>query len=383
MRIALITDGIFPYVLGGMQKHSFYLAKYFAQNKIEVDLFHFNQSQYDIDKLEFFTIEERKYIRSIVLQFPKVFPFPGHYIYESYLYSKQIFTIIKPDLHNYDFIYAKGFTAWKLIIEKKRGLKCPPIGVKFHGLNMFQPAYSFKNKLESILLKSPASYNMKNADYVFSYGGKITELKKQIGIPASKIIEIPTGIDETWMDIKEVNSVSLNSKRAFVFIGRYDTIKGIEELNLAISKLQNQAVFDFHFIGPIPIEKQLKFDHIYYHGKITDIKQLQSILIQCDVLICPSYSEGMPNVIIEAMAMGLAIIATDVGAINVLVSENNGWLLLKPSENNIVDAMLAAINLQNKELTKKKDFSVKFVQSNLQWSQIVKKLISEISRIQV
>jgi hypothetical protein len=31
MRIALITDGIAPYVLGGMQKHSFYLAKYFCK----------------------------------------------------------------------------------------------------------------------------------------------------------------------------------------------------------------------------------------------------------------------------------------------------------------------------------------------------------------
>ena len=37
MQIALITDGIAPYVLGGMQKHSFYLAKYFAKNKIKKD----------------------------------------------------------------------------------------------------------------------------------------------------------------------------------------------------------------------------------------------------------------------------------------------------------------------------------------------------------
>ena len=53
MRIALLTDGIYPYVLGGMQRHSFYLAKYFAKNKFYVDLFHFNQSEYDINKLEF------------------------------------------------------------------------------------------------------------------------------------------------------------------------------------------------------------------------------------------------------------------------------------------------------------------------------------------
>ena len=58
MRIALITDGIWPYVLGGMQKHSYYLCKYLAQQNVYVDLYHFNQSNYDISKLEFFTEEE-------------------------------------------------------------------------------------------------------------------------------------------------------------------------------------------------------------------------------------------------------------------------------------------------------------------------------------
>ena len=41
MRIALITDGIYPYVMGGMQKHSYFLAKFLAKNKIYVDLFHY------------------------------------------------------------------------------------------------------------------------------------------------------------------------------------------------------------------------------------------------------------------------------------------------------------------------------------------------------
>ena len=73
MRVALITDGIWPYVLGGMQKHSFYLCKYLAQNKINIDLVHFNASTYEIDKLEFFTDEEKRYINSIIVNFPKSF----------------------------------------------------------------------------------------------------------------------------------------------------------------------------------------------------------------------------------------------------------------------------------------------------------------------
>ena len=47
----------------------------------------------------------------------------------------------------------------------------------------------------------------------------------------------------------------------------------------------------------------------------------------CDILICPSYSEGMPNVILEGMSRGLAIITTDVGANELLVSNENGKLI--------------------------------------------------------
>ena len=121
MKIALITDGISPYVLGGMQKHSFYLAKYFAKNNIYVDLIHYNNSSYDINALEFFTEQENIYINSIVLHFPTSFKFPGHYVYNSYKYSCLAFDAIKDSLPSYDFIYTKGFTGWKLISEKKKG----------------------------------------------------------------------------------------------------------------------------------------------------------------------------------------------------------------------------------------------------------------------
>ena len=40
MRIALLTDGLWPDTIGGMQKHSFYLAKYLALNGHHVDVYY-------------------------------------------------------------------------------------------------------------------------------------------------------------------------------------------------------------------------------------------------------------------------------------------------------------------------------------------------------
>jgi hypothetical protein len=153
MRIALITDGIWPYVLGGMQKHSYYLCKYLAQNKVHVDLVHYNASDYDINKLEFFSDEEKKFITPIIVNFPKGLSFPGHYIYKSYKHSKLIFNALKENLKVYDFIYAKGFTGWYLINQKKsKKIICNKIGVKFHGYEMFQIPPAFKIKLQHIFL---------------------------------------------------------------------------------------------------------------------------------------------------------------------------------------------------------------------------------------
>ena len=153
-KIALVTDGIWPYVLGGMQKHSYYLCKYFAKSKIHVDLYHFNQSELNINLLDVFNEEEKKYIHSVVLKFPNEAKGFGHYLKNSRSYSELVFDAIKSKLNQYDFIYTKGFSGWKLIEEKHAGrIKCCKIGVKFHGYEMFQRAPNFKLKLQQIFLK--------------------------------------------------------------------------------------------------------------------------------------------------------------------------------------------------------------------------------------
>jgi len=115
MRIAIISDGVHPYVVGGMQRHTYYLCKYLSLSGIKVTLYHFNNSNLDINKLEVFSEKERENIESIVVPFPSSNKLPGHYIRDSYKYSCLIYELIKDRLNEFDFIYSKGFSAWKLI----------------------------------------------------------------------------------------------------------------------------------------------------------------------------------------------------------------------------------------------------------------------------
>lgn len=375
MRVALLTDGIQPYVTGGMQKHSFYVARFLAAAGIEVDLYHnWTNKQFDIEALEVFTPEERAKIHSIVIDFPPPGKLPGHYIRRSLQYSKSIFEAFqqRPPV---DFIYVKGFAGWHLLKEKQRGLKLPPIGIKFHGMNMFQTPPSFRGRLEYAMLRPPVRYNLAQADYVFSYGGKISDIIASIGVARNRIVEIPTGIEGNWLVEKIRPSSGL---RKFLYIGRYERLKGIEEINQAIQQLENTTEFEYHFVGPIPENLHLKSKKVKYWGKVTDVDQLRSILRDCDVLTCPSYSEGMPNVILEAMSQGLAILATDVGAINFLVDESNGWLIDQPTVEEIAGAMKKATALSDLDLDQCKQASLSKIEKELTWEHISHLLVENV-----
>ena len=378
MRIALVTDGIWPYVLGGMQKHSYYLCKYLARQKVYVDLFHYNQSDYDISKLEYFTEEEKAFITSYLVPIPTSFPFPGHYMYDSYQHSKLIFVQIKDKLTDYDFIYTKGFAGWYLIDQKHRGkINCAPIGVKFHGYEMFQKPPDFKTLLQHIfLLRKPVRAISQKADVVFSYGGKITEIIKGIGVEEKKIIELPSGVEQS---VLADTIVPVSSIIRFVFLGRYERRKGIEELNKAIAALlpvENTLKVEFHFIGPIPEDKRLHNEKVIYHGEIRDKLRLQNLMRTCDILICPSWSEGMPNVILEAMANGLAVVATDVGATNILVGDKTGWLLKGAHVTEIYQTLNSILNLDQSAINKRKQAALNLIKSDFTWEKLIVKLYS-------
>lgn len=380
MNILLLTDGIYPYVLGGMQKHSYNLLKYFNSKDISLTVVHCSDS---VVKDEMFHDDFKDLNRNIITFKHIVFPvsnnLPGHYLRDSYSYSESIFNTIESDLNKYDFIYSKGFSAWKLLEEKQKGLKCPPISVNFHGYEMFQKPPNFKNLLAFIFfLRQPVLKNTLLADFVFSYGGKIDDIVKRLGVEESKILSIPSGIEEKYL-VSKINENTSN-KLHFVFVGRYERRKGIEELNAALKTLLNKNFkIKFSFIGPIEKEKQINHTDIIYHGKINTSEEVFSIVDNADVLVCPSHSEGMPNVILEAMARGLAIIATNVGAVSLMVNHENGILMDNSSKENIINALIETLGYSPEILTRKKKKSLERVKENFTWNKIVDQTIQTIS----
>lgn len=375
MHIALLTDGIYPYVIGGMQKHSFYLAKFFAANKINISLYHTAENLEEAKQLNCFTEEEKKFIEPILISFPKLDNYPGHYIREMFAYSESIYTLLITK-NTADFIYVQGMCGMKLL-EKKHMIHTP-IGINLHGLEMFQKAANLKSRAEQYLFRSPVLKMLRKADVVFSLGHKLTELLISKKIPKSRIIQLPIGIDKGWVIQK--NEIRNRSTITFIFVGRFERRKGIIELSKAIKQLKvNQ--FEFHFIGYVPENEKVKSSNIHYWGALSDVEKIKKLYQQSDVLVCPSYSEGMPTVILEAMASGLAVIASNVGAVSEQVSDKNGILIAPGNTDQLKNALLKFIGMPEKELLQMKESSIAKIQNHFLWNTIIKNTISEIQQV--
>ena len=380
MHIALITDGISPYVTGGMQRHSYHLARNFLAQGVKLTLVHAIEHDSEIPsekEVKALLNAPKGMLRIIGLNFPKSMKVPGHYLRESYKYSQSVYESLKDEWANFDFIYAKGFSAWALIEKKKKGQHMAPVGVKFHGYEMFQKAPNLKSRIEQFMLRPPVVFNSRNANVVFSYGGEITEIIKKMGVPESRIVEIGSGVDNAWIVDKPKEE---GEKRKFLFVGRAERRKGISELMHSV-KVLDASQAEMHWVGPAFEKKKGTNSLNFFHGEISDSEALKVIFDQCQVLITPSHSEGMPNVILEAMARGLAVISTRVGAIPEMISDKNGRLIKPGSEKELRRAIKEMAALSKSELMELRKESLKVVSEKFSWNSVATQTLNAIRRI--
>ena len=142
------------------------------------------------------------------------------------------------------------------------------------------------------------------------------------------------GVDlDYW---KRNTSLEHQTTLTFVFVGRLVKDKGINELVNAFVRLhQVYAQTRLLLVGPyeerldpvLPSTRQLidTCDAIEAVGGQKDVRPFYE---QSDVLVFPSYREGFPNVVLEAGAMNLPSIVTDInGSREIIINQENGLIV--------------------------------------------------------
>jgi glycosyltransferase involved in cell wall biosynthesis len=118
---------------------------------------------------------------------------------------------------------------------------------------------------------------------------------------------------------------------------------------------------------------------VKYYGALREGKQIQEILDKCQVMVTPSHSEGMPNVIMEGMARGLAILATPVGAVESVVDQQNGWLIEPGNVQNLADTLLSILQLTTEEIQIKQIASLNRI-TEFTWDNIARQTVEAIGK---
>ncbi|OWR15149.1 glycosyltransferase family 4 protein [Chryseobacterium sp. VAUSW3] len=153
------------------------------------------------------------------------------------------------------------------------------------------------------------------------------------------------GIDLTFFDpsiFSEEDKLSLKEKLAilpddfvFIFIGRLVKDKGINELIHAFKKLSSSKA-KLLLVGSLEPDHGLEDDTLHEIKNNPDIisvgfqKDVRLFLAISDALVFPSYREGFPNVVMQAGAMGLPSIVTDINGSNEIIIHNENGIIIPP-----------------------------------------------------
>lgn len=141
-----------------------------------------------------------------------------------------------------------------------------------------------------------------------------------------------------------------------LYLARIENNKGIREIIEAIKRL-NQNGYKFKFVVCGEGEGRDKFvdacsqilgDDFIYKGVVFGEEKIE-VIKESDILLLPSYFEGLPMALLETMAAGVVPIATSVGSITNVVENNVNGLIISPHDS---DALYEALSnlLSDKKL---------------------------------
>ena len=244
------------------------------------------------------------------------------------------------------------------------------------------------------------SWLMRRVGKVFAWSEDLkTRFIAQSKVEPNHIFVIPGGIDlNQFNQHTEINSFKqqwgLNGKFTILVVSRLSKIKGIEYLLKALNIIVKQWGYKdtiLFVVGPkslpstgndkpvdmFSINNYLKNNgldqNIVFTGAISkDI--LLKFYLACDIFVSPSLAELFPSVVLEALASGKPVVATDVGATAIQVRDGwNGFLVKPADEMMLAEKIKTLIEDPVKRIGMGKN-SRKHIEDNFDWCEVAKRI---------
>lgn len=249
-----------------------------------------------------------------------------------------LYALITPRVIKADFVYIFYPSAFKYVAVLCWLLRTP---------------YSVYIRGEQDLQSQSSKLIYKNAfviftvtDYFTQMVNKITNKKTAHSIrPMIPLTEKDLVTDRVYIEKKHYT---------ILFLGRVEADKGVEELLQAIKILkQKKYSLTLNLVGDggfLPQARNLinqldVADIVSIKGAVLNQVQVRQLYLDADLYVLPTYHEGFPRTLYEAMIFGTPIITTFVGGIPGIMIDSYNCIKIKPkSVESIVDTVEYAIN---------------------------------------
>jgi len=204
---------------------------------------------------------------------------------------------------------------------------------------------------DSDMARVQATYRAARAVVFVSQGNRRT-MAERVGLSGVEAMVIPNGVDVAGLEAR-VASAQAGRPRGLparlVAAARYSREKGLDALVRAVAMLPPGMVERLDLYGDGPERRALRDlikdlrlgERVMLHGWRQDIPEQ---LAGHDLFVLPSTSEGMPYALLEAMAVGLPVVATDVpGIVEALAGGEAGLLVRREGPEALAGGIRAAL----------------------------------------
>ncbi len=199
-----------------------------------------------------------------------------------------------------------------------------------------EAVYGFVNRklVDAVLVNSAAAEN---------------ELVERFGVPPEKVISVGTGIDlgriaGAGAGDEPANELGLADRIVVGIVAKLSPVKGHQYfLEAAAEIAEARPDVAFLVVGDGIRKRELEemaaelgiADRVTFAGARDDVPSLLKLM---DVFVLSSLSEGSPNAVLEAMAAGLPVVATDVGGLPEIVIDGESGILVPPGDSGALAA---------------------------------------------
>lgn len=356
MKIAFITFQYPPFVQGGAGTYAYNLTRELARLGHELHVIAPRVAGYGKE-----SVEEGVFVHRLGFQNK---PFLAAL---SFWFSlRKDFSSLEQRAGGFDVVHDNGLSAFSL---NSKAVSCPRAVTIHHLARTTLKALeaSFLGRVRNLRGEIGISpfiepICIRRADRIIA----VSQFTKQdimsvFGIPESKIAVIYHGVhpedyvlpEEARAEIR--NGLGINSQQMILFAGKLAPRKGVDvliralpqvlkevEVKLVLAGSGNQQDYQ-HLAQTLGISDKIRFV-----GRVPD-DALRLLFSSCDLFVLPSRLEGLGIVILEAMAAGKPVVATNVGGIPELIeSGQNGILVEANNEGKLAGAIVKV--LSNKSL---------------------------------